>query len=298
MHFYLLNSRLLRQLDTGVNHRIHQVGKQRSYNGKHRKEHIIAHNKGNIALVHGVERNAADTVQVKHLLGDDGTGEQAGQQTCQAGDQGLFIYETDTDVTTFTFVCENNFVIPVGDEPYVQEDGTIIVASAEALKKAIAIAEQGATIVLADGTFEGLFYVNGKSLNFEALNAGKATINGKLAIAASGKTVNVKDIVFENSFTGSVTTGVSTTGSTSAGASTTCSVTTGVSTTGSTAAGASITGSVSTGVSVIGSATIGVMRISSVSSALDFLRGLFVPVTMVTPTERFSWFVLYCLVYL
>ena len=126
---------------------------------------------------------------------------------CQAGDQGLYIYETDTDVATFTFVCQGNFVVPVGDEPYVQEDGTIIVATAEALKAAIAAAEQGATIVLADGTFEGLFYVNGKSLNFEALNAGEATINGKLAIAASGKTVNVKGIVFENSYTGSVTAG-------------------------------------------------------------------------------------------
>ena len=141
--------------------------------------------------------NAETTVSVKNSTFD----------RCQAGDQGLFIYETDTDVTTFTFVCENNFVIPVGDEPYVQEDGTIIVASAEALKKAIAAAEQGATIVLADGTFEGLFYVNGKSLNFEALNAGEATINGKLAIAAGGKTINVKGIVFENSYAGSVAAG-------------------------------------------------------------------------------------------
>ena len=30
---------------------------------------------------------------------------------CQAGDQGLYIYETDTDVTTFTFVNENNTVL-------------------------------------------------------------------------------------------------------------------------------------------------------------------------------------------
>ena len=126
---------------------------------------------------------------------------------CQAGDQGLYIYETDTDVTTFAFVCENNTVVPTGDEPLVQEDGRIVVATAEALKAAIAAAEQGATIVLADGTFEGLFYVNGKSLNFEALNAGVATINGKLAIAASGKTINVKGIVFENSYAGSVAAG-------------------------------------------------------------------------------------------
>lgn len=30
---------------------------------------------------------------------------------CKAGDQGLYIYETDTDVTTFTFVNENNTVL-------------------------------------------------------------------------------------------------------------------------------------------------------------------------------------------
>lgn len=30
---------------------------------------------------------------------------------CKAGDQGLYIYETDTDVTTFTFVNENNTVV-------------------------------------------------------------------------------------------------------------------------------------------------------------------------------------------
>ena len=32
---------------------------------------------------------------------------------CQAGDQGLFIYETDTDVATFNFTCSDNEVIKV-----------------------------------------------------------------------------------------------------------------------------------------------------------------------------------------
>ena len=43
---------------------------------------------------------------------------------CQAGDQKLYMYETDTDVTTFTFVTENNTVVPSGDE--VIEQGGVL----------------------------------------------------------------------------------------------------------------------------------------------------------------------------
>lgn len=125
---------------------------------------------------------------------------------CQAGDQGLYIYESDTDVTTFAFTLDNNVVIPDGDDPVEQEDGTIIVATSKALRTAIA-EYSDVTIRLADGVYEGLFYVNGKSLDIEAFTEGKATINGKLGIAASGKTVNVKGIVFENSYEGSVAAG-------------------------------------------------------------------------------------------
>ena len=80
---------------------------------------------------------------------------------CQAGDQGLYIYETDTDVTTFTFVCQNNFVVPVGDEPYVQEDGTIAVATTKALETALATATAGDEITLAPGTYKMTAYKAG-----------------------------------------------------------------------------------------------------------------------------------------
>ena len=125
---------------------------------------------------------------------------------CQAGDQGLYMYETDTDVDSFDFTRQNNTVISA-TEPVVQEDGSVIVACAAALQQAVAAEyESVPTIKLVEGTYEGVFFVK-QSLNLEPLNEGRATINGKLAIAAAGKTVNVKNLVFENSYTGSVATG-------------------------------------------------------------------------------------------
>ena len=108
---------------------------------------------------------------------------------------------------------ENVFVKPAGtytlttDAEYVVFPGETVIAYETAdLQAAIAAAKDGETIKLANGGyFEGLFYVNGKSLNIEAI--GKATINGKLAIAASGKEINVKGVTFENSYAGSVATG-------------------------------------------------------------------------------------------
>ena len=68
---------------------------------------------------------------------------------CQAGDQGLYIYETDTDVTTFTFVTENNTVVPSGDEVIEQGEGVVMVATAAGFAKAIDEAEAGDVILVA-----------------------------------------------------------------------------------------------------------------------------------------------------
>lgn len=99
---------------------------------------------------------------------------------CQAGDQGLFIYETDTDVTTFTFVCEDNLVIPSGDAAVEQEDGTVIVSTAAGLKAAIAAAnnDKFTEIKLADGTYTGAFDIDAKSVKIVAMNRHQATIDG------------------------------------------------------------------------------------------------------------------------
>lgn len=68
---------------------------------------------------------------------------------CQAGDQGLYMYETDTDVTTFTFVTENNTVVPSGDEVIEQGEGVVMVATAAGFAKAIEEAEAGDVILVA-----------------------------------------------------------------------------------------------------------------------------------------------------
>ena len=108
---------------------------------------------------------------------------------------------------------EDKFVQPAGAytfttdaEYFVFPGETVIAYETEGLKAAIKAAQNGDVIYLANGgSFEGLFYVEGKGLTIESL--GQSTINGKLAIAAAGKTVNVKGVTFENSYDGSVTAG-------------------------------------------------------------------------------------------
>ena len=123
--------------------------------------------------------------------------------TSTKGYQVIFTAASDEDkfvqpAGTFTLTTDAEYFVYPGD--------TKIAYDTESLKAAIAAAENEETIYLANGAyFEGLFFVNGKSLNIEAL--GEATINGKLAIAASGKTINVNGITFENSYAGSLTSG-------------------------------------------------------------------------------------------
>ena len=84
--------------------------------------------------------NAETTVIVENSLFTD----------CQAGDQGLYMYETDTDVTTFDFTRQNNTVISA-TEPVVQEDGSVVVPTAAALAEVMA--EGHKSIKLLDGTY-------------------------------------------------------------------------------------------------------------------------------------------------
>ena len=83
---------------------------------------------------------------------------------CQAGDQENYMYETDTDVTTFTFVVENNTVIPSGDGVVDNGNGTVAVASTAGLEEAI----KGGftTIMLAEGTYVIPNAAQGKTLSF------------------------------------------------------------------------------------------------------------------------------------
>ncbi len=69
---------------------------------------------------------------------------------CQAGDQGLYIYETDTDVNTFEFTCQNNTIIST-TEPVVQADGSVVVPTPAALAEVMAAGHK--SIKLLDGTY-------------------------------------------------------------------------------------------------------------------------------------------------
>ena len=118
---------------------------------------------------------------------------------CQAGDQENYMYETDTDVTSFTFVCENNLVIPSGDAVVEQEDGSVVVSTAAGLKAAIAAANNSefTEIKLADGTYTGAFDIVGKSVKLVALNKHQATIDG-LVHALDYSRVTLNGLVLTN----------------------------------------------------------------------------------------------------
>ena len=69
---------------------------------------------------------------------------------CQAGDQNLYIYETDTDVESFEFTSKNNTIIST-TEPVVQEDGSVVVPTPVALAEVMAAGHK--SIKLLDGTY-------------------------------------------------------------------------------------------------------------------------------------------------
>ena len=136
--------------------------------------------------------NAETTVIVKNSLFD----------RCQAGDQGLYMYETDTDVTTFTFIRENNIVISA-DEPVVQEDGSILVACAAALQKALDNAAEGTTTIKIAGDIVGNVIVkqtegkniviDGKEYNYD----GTIYIWGN-ARYEGAETLDIKNVNFKH----------------------------------------------------------------------------------------------------
>ena len=119
---------------------------------------------------------------------------------CQAGDQGLYIYETDTDVKSFSFTRENNTVISA-DEPVMQEDGSIIVACAAALQDAVDAAAEGTTVIKIAADIAGdvvvtlkpnvNIVIEGAEKNYE----GVITVDGKSATYTTAG-LTIKDLTF------------------------------------------------------------------------------------------------------
>ncbi|MEE0945948.1 MAG: right-handed parallel beta-helix repeat-containing protein [Acutalibacteraceae bacterium] len=108
---------------------------------------------------------------------------------CQAGDQGLYIYETDTDVTTFKFVNVNN-TIATG------------VSNNTELKDAIAAGED--TIVLGGGEYSLPTLANTEGVTI--IGAEGATIGGDSASTGFGgnfgKNTTIKNVTFAGTSNG------------------------------------------------------------------------------------------------
>lgn len=83
----------------------------------------------------------------------------------QAGDQGLYSYETDTDVTTFNFTYSGNNIVNAANTPdmpdglYKADDDTYYATTTSGLNAGIERAEAGDTIILSsDVTYTGNGY--------------------------------------------------------------------------------------------------------------------------------------------
>ena len=136
---------------------------------------------------------------------------------CQAGDQENYMYETDTDVATFTFVTENNTIVPSGDHAIEQEDGSVIVATTPGFATAIANAEDGAVIRVAGEVVlpNGLNNAKSGSLTIVgmgedskvAFNSVPGGADGGLNCYADGMDLYFKDIKIVSPNTGSAYSG-------------------------------------------------------------------------------------------
>ncbi|MBE6964525.1 MAG: hypothetical protein E7441_00635 [Ruminococcaceae bacterium] len=105
---------------------------------------------------------------------------------CQAGDQGLYIYETDTDVTTINFTNENNTVL--SNATFVSTKDELLNMSAKALTGNNGTAEEATIILDAD--------IDMQNAEFSAIIAQRGD---KLTIVGNGhKISNVKLVSGEN----------------------------------------------------------------------------------------------------
>ena len=101
---------------------------------------------------------------------------------CQPGDQGLYIYETDTDVTTFNFTQENNTVYKNATMVSTKEE--LLALSAKAFTGNNGKAEEATVVINADIDMQG-----------EAFSAMIAQRGDKLTIVGNNHTISNVNIV-------------------------------------------------------------------------------------------------------
>ncbi len=119
----------------------------------------------------------------------------------QAGDQGLYSYETDTDVDTFNFTYENNKVAgddnTMPDGLYKGADGVYYATNNNGLKEGVKILVAGDTLVVSGDVDFGTTQLNMEKAITVDLNGNELTINNarpvRLTNGASIKngTINV-----------------------------------------------------------------------------------------------------------
>ena len=93
---------------------------------------------------------------------------------CQAGDQGLYIYETDTDVTTFNFTESGNELFG-------------LVTDNTALKTALSSAQAGDTVYVADGVY-----------TLPKLNKGVTIIGSENTVVTNTLSGTLNDVTIKN----------------------------------------------------------------------------------------------------
>ncbi|MBO5247861.1 MAG: hypothetical protein J6B54_01000, partial [Clostridia bacterium] len=108
---------------------------------------------------------------------------------CQAGDQGKYVYETDTDVTTFNFKEENNTVL--NDASIVSTKDELLAFSAKALTSNNNVAEEativiGADIDMAGAEFSAIIAQRGDKLT--VVGNGHKISNAKIVSGANDNT--------------------------------------------------------------------------------------------------------------
>ncbi|MBQ8493740.1 MAG: hypothetical protein IJ464_05615, partial [Alistipes sp.] len=113
---------------------------------------------------------------------------------CQAGDQGLYVYESDTDVTTFDFTLENNTIAFEN----VESTKTITLKGNEGstyLFNNVSVESESGAAVAIEGdvtlNLTGEINLKGAKDGIAVADGGKLTIDGVVATRATNATLNV-----------------------------------------------------------------------------------------------------------
>lgn len=138
--------------------------------------------------------NAATTVTIKNSV----------FVNCQAGDQNLYIYETDTDVTTFNFTEENNTVINEANANVVMDIKDLTNSTtAVVLTEDVQVGTDN-FIHTQDRTNDLTIYGNGNTIVSTATSVddfewvgGTIPDMSTIFSSANGSTVTVNDLTFE-----------------------------------------------------------------------------------------------------